>query len=415
MSLKMSQIQNANFTLPEGWRWMGLGEVCDEIYRYPTYYNIQYVSEGVPEVRGELIKRNGNLESDLTKYRFISKETSQRYPRTVLREGDFVLSVRGSMGKIATVPKELEGANITANLIRISPNRAMVHSSFFKYVFLSEYFQRTLNTLSPQTTIKTIKAPILKSIEMPIPPFPQQQRIAAKIQELMQEVERARNACEKQLEAAKALPAAYLREVFESEEAKKWERKRLGEVCDVITGSTPRTDDPTNWNGDILWATPNDMGKLIGFIIDDTERKISERGLKSCSTKLLPSGSVLLTTRAPIGHLAINTKPICTNQGFKSFIPSSQIYDWFLFFALKYFVPVLQSMGRGQTFTEISKRQVESFEIPLPSLPAQHRIASELKEKMAEVEKLRTGIEKQLEVINTLPQSILRKAFKGEL
>ena len=118
------------------------------------------------------------------------------------------------------------------------------------------------------------------------------------------------------------------------------------------------------------------MGKLVGFTIDDTERKISEKGFKSCSTKLLPSGSVLLTTRAPIGHLAINLKPMCTNQGFKSLIPLSQIHNWFLFFALKYFIPVLQSMGRGQTFTEISKKQVEYFEVPLPPLPEQKRIAA---------------------------------------
>ncbi|MBT9139209.1 MAG: hypothetical protein DDT31_01790 [Syntrophomonadaceae bacterium] len=211
------------------------------------------------------------------------------------------------------------------------------------------------------------------------------------------------------------MPAAYLREVFESEEAKKWEKKRLGRCCEVVTGSTPRTDVPSNWNGDILWTTPNDMGKLAGFTIDNTERKISERGLKSCSTKLLPPGSVLLTTRAPIGHLAINTKPMCTNQGFKSFIPSPQVYDWFLFFALKYFVPALQSMGRGQTFTEISKKQVESFEIPFPSLFGQQRIATELSEKMVQVEKLRASIENQLEAINAFPQVIFRKAFRGEL
>ncbi|MEW6162991.1 MAG: restriction endonuclease subunit S, partial [Nitrospirota bacterium] len=225
----------------------------------------------------------------------------------------------------------------------------------------------------------------------------------------------ARTACEKQLEAAKALPAAYLQEVFENEEAKMWERKRIVDICEVVTGSTPRTDDPANWNGDILWATPNDMGKLIGFTIENTERKISEKGFNSCSTKILPPGSILLTTRAPIGHIAINTKPMCTNQGFKSLIPSSKVHNWFLFFALKYFVPVLQSLGRGQTFTEISKKQVESFEIPLPSLPNQNRIATDLKEKMSQVENLRSAILNQQSILNALPQAILRKAFRGEL
>ena len=157
------------------------------------------------------------------------------------------------------------------------------------------------------------------------------------------------------------------------------------------------------------------MGKLAGFTIEDTERKVSKKGFDSCSTKLLPAESVLLTTRAPIGHLAINTKLMCTNQGFKSFIPSPQIHNWFLFFALKYFVPVLQAMGRGQTFTEISKGQVESFEIPFPPLMEQHHIASELKGKMTQIESLQSKIYNQQSALDALPQAILKKAFRGEL
>jgi len=413
--LNNSAFRTPQSELPKGWRWVKLGDVCEEVYRYPTYYNIKYVEKGVPEIRGELIKENGELETDSAKYRFISRETSQKYPRTILKEGDFVLSVRGSMGKVALVTKEFYGANITANSIRISPKRDLAYSPFLKTVFLFEYFQRVLSDLSPQTTIKTIKAPILKSILIPLPPLSEQKHIAAKIQELMQEVERARTACEKQLEAAKALPAAYLREVFESEESRKWQKKKLGELCEIITGSTPKTDEPSNWNGEILWATPNDMGKIKGFTIEATERKISQRGFESCSTKLLPAGSVLLTTRAPIGHLAINLKPVCTNQGFKSLIPSSQIHNWFLFFTLEYFVPTLQSMGRGQTFTEISKEQVERFEISIPPLVRQHQICSYLREKVEGGENLQSAIRNQQSALDSLPQAILRQAFRGEL
>ena len=156
------------------------------------------------------------------------------------------------------------------------------------------------------------------------------------------------------------------------------------------------------------------MGKLKGYVIEDTERKISQKGFESCSTKILPPGSVLLTTRAPIGHLAINLKPMCTNQGFKSLIPSSQIHNWFLFFVLKYFVPVLQSMGRGQTFTEISKGQVETFGIPLPPLPEQKRIATRIQESLQEVKHARTACEKQLEAAKAIPAAYLRQVFEGE-
>ena len=164
--------------IPLEWKVMSLNDISEEIYRYPTYYNIQYVSQGIPEIRGEIIESNGKLDNDLSKYRFISNVTAARFPRTTLKEGDFVISVRGTMGKAAIVPKFLDGANITANLIRISPNRNIVFPLFIHQVFLSNRFQEVLNTASSSTTIKTIKASELKRIKFAIPSIQEQKRIA---------------------------------------------------------------------------------------------------------------------------------------------------------------------------------------------------------------------------------------------
>jgi len=165
--------------IPKNWEVVKLGEIAVDIYRYPTYYNIKYVDmdKGVPEVRGELIKENGELEDDLSKYRFISKETSQRFSKTILHEDDFVLSVRGTLGKVAIVPKFLEGANITANLMKISLNRLKCYPPFFKQFFLSDFFRKNLDNISSQTTIKTIQASKLKSIKIPLPPLEEQKKI----------------------------------------------------------------------------------------------------------------------------------------------------------------------------------------------------------------------------------------------
>jgi type I restriction enzyme S subunit len=165
-------------TLPQAWNVSELGDIATEVHRYPTYFNIGYVDKGIPEVRGELIREDGELENDLSIYRFISEETSQKFPRTILKEGDFVLSVRGTMGKVAIVPKSLEGANITANLIRISLERSKCYPPFYKQFFLSDAFTKTLNNVSSQTTIKTIQAPILKRIKVPLPPLNEQKKIA---------------------------------------------------------------------------------------------------------------------------------------------------------------------------------------------------------------------------------------------
>jgi len=262
----------------------------------------------------------------------------------LLKTGDILFARTGGTTGKSYFISELPTKTIFASyLIRVRTGNELFQEYLYQFL-QSDIYWRQVEFNKRGGAQPNMNATLLSDVILPIPPLPEQKRIVSILQELMQEVERAQAACEKQLEAAKALPAAYLREAFESEGAKKWKRKKLGEVCEIITGSTPRSDDPTNWNGDIYWATPNDMGRLAKFTIEDTERKITEKGFKSCSTKLLPIGSVLLTTRAPIGHLAINLKPMCSNQGFKSLIPSSIVYNWFLFFALKHFVPVLQSM-----------------------------------------------------------------------
>ena len=406
--------RDTNSPLPEGWRWVRLGEVCEINPPRPKNFNRHPHTPTTFVPMAAVDEKTGTIAKvEIVPYSKVAKGY------TYFEENDVLFAkITPCMqnGKHVIARNLIDGVGFGTTEFHVLQSKNEVLPEWIYFFIRQQYFLREATAyFTGAVGQQRIPEYFLSDYIIPLPPLKDQHRITAKLQELMQEVERARNAVEKQLEAAKSLPSAYLREVFESEEAKKWERKRLGEVCEVVIGSTPRTDDPTNWNGEILWATPNDMGKLTGFTIDDTERKISKKGFDGCSTKLLPPGSVLLTTRAPIGHLAINTKPMCTNQGFKSLIPSSNTHNWFLFFALKYFIPVLQSMGRGQTFMEISKGQVESFEIPLPSLPKQENIAAELKEKMTQVENLHSSILNQQSALDALPQAILRKAFRGEL
>lgn len=146
------------------------------LYRYPTYYGIQYVDSGVPEVRGELILENGSLEGSYAVYRFITKETANRFPKVQLKEGDFVMSVRGTVGKVAIVPKWLTGAVITANLIRLRFNYKLVQSDWAVHYLLSYEFQSRLDFATSATTIKTIQAPELESIKFPKPDLEEQKR-----------------------------------------------------------------------------------------------------------------------------------------------------------------------------------------------------------------------------------------------
>ena len=179
-------------TNPMGWEAPALSEVTDEIYRYPTYFGIVYENEGVPEIRGELIGKGGKLDADPSELRFIAQVTSDKFPRTQLAAGDLVMSVRGTIGKIGIVPAELANANITANLIRISPARSIIDPVFLLHVTLGPYFLNQLSRASSSTTIKTIKALDLKVIPIPLPPLDLQRRFAAIVESVEHQKARQR-------------------------------------------------------------------------------------------------------------------------------------------------------------------------------------------------------------------------------
>ena len=151
----------------------------------------------------------------------------------------------------------------------------------------------------------------------------------------------------------------------------------LSEVAEIVSGATPKTSNEDYWGGEIFWVTPADLSKLDGAYISSTPRTITEAGLQSCAATVLPAGSVLLSSRAPIGHVAINTEPMATNQGFKSLIPRTDCADAkYLYHWLRASTEYLQSLGNGATFKEISKAVVSKVEIPLPPIDEQRRIAA---------------------------------------
>ena len=190
-----------------------------------------------------------------------------------------------------------------------------------------------------------------------------------------------------------------------------WKWAKLGDVCEIISGSTPKTNVAAYWNGTITWITPTDMGKLTTKYISSSQRTITQTGYASCSTKLIPAGAVIMSTRAPIGHLGIASVPLCTNQGCKTFVPGADVDTEFLYFSLLTHMEDIQALGSGSTFQEVSKTKLSKFEICLPSLCEQQRIAGILNEQMAYVEKARKAAEEILEAAQALPGAFLRQVF----
>lgn len=154
--------------------------------------------------------------------------------------------------------------------------------------------------------------------------------------------------------------------------AQKPEWVPIRNVGTILTGSTPKTNEPSYWDGDLKWIAPAELTSE-SFIINDTERKITEEGRKSCSLNLLEPGVVLLSSRAPIGKVAIVGSEMYCNQGFKNIKCGPQLNNVFLFVLLKNNSEYLNSLGRGATFKEISAKIVENIRIPVPPIEDQNR------------------------------------------
>ena len=131
-------------------------------------------------------------------------------------------------------------------------------------------------------------------------------------------------------------------------------RVRIEDLGEVVGGSTPSTKEVDNYDGSISWITPKDLAGYNKMYISKGERSITEKGFKSCSTKMLPKNSILFTSRAPIGYVAIAKNELCTNQGFKSIIPNEDTYYLFLYYLLKYNKDNIANYGSGTTFKEVS-------------------------------------------------------------
>lgn len=188
-----------------------------------------------------------------------------------------------------------------------------------------------------------------------------------------------------------------------------WSVVPIGTAARVVSGATPSTSCPEYWGGSICWATPKDISELNGSkFLDDTPRKLTEAGLRSCSAEVLPPNSVLFSSRAPIGLVAINRVPTATNQGFKSFVPDpSKLDTGYLFHWLRAHRAQIERMGVGATFSEVSKAIVSRIEIPLPPIDEQQRIAAMLDK----AEELRAKRRAAIALLDQLPQAIFLEMF----
>ncbi len=195
-----------------------------------------------------------------------------------------------------------------------------------------------------------------------------------------------------------------------------WTTKTIADVCSVVNGGTPKTGVSEYWDGAHQWITPAEMGKRSTQYVAKTERSITDAGIQNSSARLLPPLSVILSSRAPIGHLVINTEPMATNQGCKGLVPSDDLNHKYLYYYLSSIVQLLNDLGAGATFKELSGGKLKEVPIPLPQLAEQQRIVAILDEAFEAIAAARANAEQNRLNARALFESYLQSVFsqRGE-
>ena len=194
-----------------------------------------------------------------------------------------------------------------------------------------------------------------------------------------------------------------------------WIWTTIGEIGIVTSGGTPKTNNSGFWGGKIPWVTPADLSNYKNVYIEKGSRNITEIGLEYSSAKLLPKGSILFSSRAPIGYVAIAKNEISTNQGFKNIIPTQSLFCEYIYYYLKTIKPLAEKMASGTTFLELSASKFAQLPIPFPPLSEQHRIVARIEELFSELDHAEEGLKKAQKQLEVYKQALLKSAFEGKL
>lgn len=399
--------------MKEGWKVVKLGDVCEASNglwkgKKPPYKKIAVI-------------RNTNFSKDcklkLDNVEYIDVEERQYISRK-LEYGDIILEKSGGSDKqpvgrpvlFNVIEGDFSYSNFTSRL-RIN-DFGSVDSHYLHKVLYHLYLEgATFNLQSNTTGIHNLDLKGYLELEIPLPPLPEQHRIVKKLDAAFEKIDAMKAKAEKNIENAKALFQQTLAEELEPKEG--WVEKKIKDIGEVVGGTTPNTSNKEFWNGDRCWISP---AELHGeHYLYDSARKITELAVKSKNLKELPVGTVILSSRAPIGKVAINKVPMYCNQGFKCVVCGDSIYNEFLYWWFYGKTEYLNTLGTGATFLEISKTIVENIGISIPSLIEQQQIVTKLDNLSAKCKKLEEAERKTIAECDALKQAILRQAFNGEL
>ncbi|MBE8723401.1 restriction endonuclease subunit S [Flavobacterium hungaricum] len=346
-----------------------------------------YASEGTPMVTVEHLGIERFTHQNLP---LVSDKDRERLSKYMLREGDIVFSRVGSVDRCTYVTKEEDGWMFSGRCIRVRTNEN-ANGRYLNFYFRQDEFKKMMLNISVGATMPSLNTKLMDNIPLSLPSLTIQNKIAKILSDLDTKIE-LNNKINAELEAmAKTLYDYWFvqfdfpdvngnpykssggKMVYNAELKREipegWKKGTLNNIGEIIGGSTPSKAINENFSlsEGTPWITPKDLSVNKGKkFISRGEYNVTQRGLKETSLKIMPAGTVLLSSRAPIGYLAIARTNVTTNQGFKSFVPKETFFSEYIYYTIQNLISVIEANSSGSTFKEVSSSVLKTIKTILP-------------------------------------------------
>jgi type I restriction enzyme S subunit len=417
---------------PDGWTWSRLDDVSEGVFDCP-HSTPKLTGTGPFVVRTQDIV-TGVFHADQAG-RVSEKTYAERIARVTPSRGDLLYSREGTyFGIAAEVPSKTRVC-LGQRMVLIRPDKRRLDFSFLRYWLNSPIMAAHIHGYRDGTVAERLNLPTIRALPILIPPLTEQKAIAAVLGALDDKIElnRRMNAT---LEAmARALfqswfvdfdpvrakldgrpPATLFPDSFQDSEAghipQGWTVQPVGKVVDCVGGGTPSTTEPKYWEGGTHhWTTPKDFSSLQAPVLLDTDRKLTDTGIAKISSGLLPAGTLLLSSRAPVGYLAIAAMPVAINQGFIAMKCNERASNFFMLNWCQTNMAEIESRATGTTFAEISKQNFRPIRVVLPPKELMAAFTAKVAPLYAQI----TANLRQSRTLATLRDTLLPNLLSGEL
>lgn len=390
----------------------------------------EYVKEGIPVINVRNIGYGEIITSDLE---YVGEETAKRLYEHLLHKGDIVFGRKGSVDRHAFIDTRYDGWMQGSDCIRVRINEG-INPHFISHNLKLESVKKQINSSAVGSTMASLNTDILSRIQIVLPSLEIQNRIEELLSVIEEKIDLNTRLCAKLEAMAKTLYDYWFVQFdFPDENGKPyrtssgamekckelgrevpkgWKAGTVVDLGEIVSGATPSTTEENYYttNG-IAWITPNDLSdNEHNMFVFHGERDITEAGLSSCSAILMPAGSVLMSSRAPIGYLAIAANPVCTNQGFKSIICTKDYGTLFVYYTLKRNVQGIARQGVGTTFKEVSRDTLARYTVLLPDTT----IAKHFEQLIAPISQTRKNCEQENRELIALRDWLLPMLMNGQ-